>query len=502
MDYYFCLQISSFLILTFFSLFVCYRWFLDGLHKYPGPRLWAVTQFPWFYINLSGRINPRLDELHKKHGSVVRIGPNELSYAATDLQTWKTITARKPKEMLKNLGGSGIAPSPAGRPGILEADTRDHARMRKSISPAFAERALRGQEQYINVHVNRFMSIVSEQATSNSAIDIAKLFNLTTFDVIGDLSFGESFGGLEKRDYHPWVGTILNSLKRIPYIQLLVYYGVLRNVAKYQSMLIPKKLDQEHWTYWNTVKDKVNARLDRKTDRSDFMGFILADSESNRALDQAELYLMASTLTIGGSESAATHLSSVVFYLLQNPEAMKRARKEVRASFASERDINIQSSGQGLQYLRCVSQECFRIHPPAPSTFPRVVPDSGETIDGQWVPGGTVVGINHWSTYHFPDNFHNAHKFVPERWLPIEQRPKEYHDDHLEVVQPFSYGNRNCVGLRLAEAEIRLILCRLFFSFDLEAAGNITDWPDQRAWLAWERKPLNVLVKRREVSKA
>jgi hypothetical protein len=34
-----------------------------------------------------------------------------------------------------------------------------------------------------------------------------------TFDVMGDLVFGESFGCLDSSDYHPWVKLIFDSVK-------------------------------------------------------------------------------------------------------------------------------------------------------------------------------------------------------------------------------------------------------------------------------------------------
>ena len=104
----------------------------------------------------------------------------------------------------------------------------------------------------------------------------------------------------------------------------------------------------------------------------------------------------------------------------------------------------------------------------------------------------TIVGINQWATNRFPGNFCNAAQFVPERWLPSNERPSEYQNDHLAVVQPFSYGNRNCIGQRLAEAEIRLIVCRLFFSLDIHSLEGHADWLNHRAYLSWERRALNV----------
>ena len=271
------------------------------------------------------------------------------------------------------------------RAGIIQAQGPDHARMRKSLLPAFSEKAVRAQEEYILLQVNRLMAILHQHASLGQVVDIAKMFNLTTFDIIGDLTFGESFDGLEKQDYHPWVGTILQQVRAIPIIQFLVYYGIYR----FQAKLIPRKLQEQRMRFWTTARDKLNARLHRKTERKDFMGFILNDpANTDDVLDMDELHMNAAVLTIAGSETAASHLSSLVYFLLLHPSEKRKLYEEVRESFRAVEDITMTSVAH-LKYLGCVMQECFRLYPPAPSTISRVVPPgNGETIAGKRVPAG------------------------------------------------------------------------------------------------------------------
>lgn len=41
-----------------------------------------------------------------------------------------------------------------------------------------------------------------------------------------------------------------------------------------------------------------------------------------------------------------------------------------------------------------------------------------------------------------PLNFKDPNCFVPERWLP----GTGYDDDRKEVLNPFAFGPRNCIG--------------------------------------------------------
>lgn len=54
-------------------------WRLRGI---PGPYLASVTDFWRFRIQYFGPILPTLGELHQRHGTVVRIGPNKVSVSS------------------------------------------------------------------------------------------------------------------------------------------------------------------------------------------------------------------------------------------------------------------------------------------------------------------------------------------------------------------------------------------------------------------------------------
>ena len=43
--------------------------------------------------------------------------------------------------------------------------------------------------------------------------DMVMYYNFTTFDIMGDLSFGEPLGLLENSEYSPWVAAVFSSVK-------------------------------------------------------------------------------------------------------------------------------------------------------------------------------------------------------------------------------------------------------------------------------------------------
>lgn len=71
--------------------------------------------------------------------------------------------------------------------------------MRKYLSHAFSDVSIKKQEVLIAENVDLLISQLGSVGQKPDGINIVKWFNLTTFDIIGSLAFGETFGGLSSR---------------------------------------------------------------------------------------------------------------------------------------------------------------------------------------------------------------------------------------------------------------------------------------------------------------
>ena len=150
-----------------------------------------------------------------------------------------------------------------------------------------------------------------------------------------------------------------------------------------------------------------------------------------------ELTSQATSLIVAGSETTATTLCGLTYFLCRNPRVYEKLATEVRHSF-TEYDQITGKSTDGLPYLKAVIDEGLRIYPPIAAGLPRVSP--GETVDGYYVPKGTIVSVNTWVAGHIETNFHDAFEFIPERWLDPNCK------DDKAASQPFLLGSRVCLG--------------------------------------------------------
>lgn len=175
--------------------------------------------------------------------------------------------------------------------------------------------------------------------------------------------------------------------------------------------------------------------------------------------------MMASSFIVAGSGTSSAALAGITYFLCRNPDKYKNLCDEVRSAFTSEADITLESTSR-LSYLKAGIEEGLRLYPPNPSIFPQLVPGKGEEIEGQWVPGGVAVGVHQFSAGPIEPNFKEAEAFIPERWLP-RWEGAEFAKDNQAAMQPFSYGPRNCVGVKqvLNQTSPKMMIRSFFFFF-------------------------------------
>ncbi|KAI3340200.1 cytochrome P450 [Ustulina deusta] len=449
-----------------------YSLYLHPLSAYPGPKLAAITRMPYWIACLKGDQVRWLAKLHSQYGSVVRFGPDDLSY--TDGRAWRDIclVPKGKKENAKEVGFH--APSANGVPNIVcQNDIAHHARLRRALLPAFSERALNAQEPLLQ----KYADLVIARSREATELDISKLMNFAMFDIMADFAFGESLHMLERGQYSEWVAKVFNSIRVLPFVQMIEYYPLLKKMF---ALIEPKAITKMRHDHFNHTVMRVNKRLNEGSEKQDLWDFIL-ESET---LTLKEMHVNAELFMAAGTETTASLITGLIHYLMANQDKMKILTDEVRTRFRNSKEITLGNVAP-LRYLNACIREAMRVYPPIPSGLPRIVAEGGNSILGKWVPAGTHVSVHQFSTYHSPQNFKDPDKFVPERWLGDPR----YSDDNRDAHQPFSTGTRNCLGMNLAWHEIRLMLAKLVYEFDIESDTG-SDWLDQKVYIIWDRKPL------------
>ncbi|KAH9906642.1 monooxygenase [Xylariomycetidae sp. FL2044] len=480
------------------AFIACVAWstyvlYLHPLAHYPGPKAWLFSRLAYSRGLRQGTLIHQLRKLHDTYGPVVRYGVNELSF--TDPQAWKDVYGFHggPDKNFER-DPRFYQPAPNGVPSILSAKNVHHSSIRRLLAPAFSESALKKQEYIVRGYADLLVEKLLRRA-DGTPINIGNYFQFTTFDIAGDLMYGDSFGCLEREEYHTWLKVIPAFFRRLMIgASLVSLVPILRYGLPY---LIPKRIQEQTRQRFAFTVEKVGQRLaiGEASNRPDFMTYMVrTHDKSGFAMARHELDATFDILVSAGAETTATALTGTLQYLLRNPAKMRKLQVLIRETFKTPTDIDV-ASVSTLPYLTAVLNEGMRLCPPAPSMRPRVVPKGGAHVCGQWLPEGVSVGIPPWSTFRSAENFANPDEFIPERWLKVEEGGMEMVPHQSSAFLPFSYGPRDCLGRALGWAEMRLIMALFFWHFDVHSEGLGQKWEDQKVFVMWEMEPMMVALR-------
>lgn len=271
---------------------------------------------------------------------------------------------------------------------ILTANDADHSRMRGLIAHAFSEKALKSQEPLIMSYVNLLIDQLTMEVNrvQDGRVDMMQWLSWVTFDIVGDLSMGQTFHSISNRKNHPWVSQMSGMFKAIVFMSSLRQLGITEKIIPF---LLPKKVYLDRMSHLRSVSESVDKRMAERTDRPDFLSHILRHNDE-KGMTTPELKANASLFIGAGSFSTATVLCGAIYYLCKTPSALQGATAEVRLSFQTREAITVDSVAH-LKYLTAVINESHRMYPAALAGSPHMIPNGGADISGHWVPGGVCV---------------------------------------------------------------------------------------------------------------
>ncbi|PSR97189.1 cytochrome P450 [Coniella lustricola] len=489
------------LSIIYWIVYVTYNICFHPLANIPGPFIWRATRLAYVRSFLAGTIVTDVRKLHETYGDVVRVAPDEVSFARGDV--WVDAFGRNP--LPRN---ATFFKTPPGQPDnlVMTSDISANARMRHLISPAFTERSLTRQEPTIHSYADLLIDGLSKRirfagpATNEAVINTVDWFNWFAFDLVGELAFGESFESLRDTRHHPWVMVIFGSIKVMAFAAMTRYYY---GVESFLQCLIPpgiRRMQREHYAI---AHDKITRRMAANDDKDDFVRPLLRGNPNFEKMSLPEVESTMAIMIIAGSETTATALCGITHCLVQNPDQLRRLEAEIRGHFGKEDEVTIRAV-QNLPFLNAVILEGLRMCHPVAGGLLRRVPKAGATICGYYLPGHTHVLISTAAMSLSETKFHRASEFIPDRFFSDDTRPAEFDGDQRNSQKPFGVGPRSCIGKSFALAELRIALARLIWRFDIsKPPGKQVNWNRLRTLVVVEKKDINITIRevRRETEK-
>lgn len=335
----------------------------------------------------SGRLGHRIRQFHEQYGPAIRLAPDELSFISPP--ACRDILARRSDRTAFAKNPIWVPPpGPQRSTTILNAPDEEHQRIRRAWSNGFSDQSLKSQEPLISKEVDTLMEQLREITKENEAVvDIGKWFGFCVFDISGSLTFGASYGCLDSAAFHESLQLATYSIKASVLMAACRYFPLL---FKLMTLTIARTAQSRQNQHVSFSQQKVRERLQNPTGRPDFLQHM---QSSSRVLTDSEIEANAGVIASASTNTTNTTLLGTVTFLLRFPNTLERLTEEVRRTFATNEDINLDSLVK-LPYLSAVIEEGLRIVSPIPLGTPRVVPYPGATVCGELVPGGVSISCS------------------------------------------------------------------------------------------------------------
>lgn len=374
-------------------------YFLDrkGLRKFPSPSYAALSSLWRISHNLRCKHFLAVHEAHANLGTHVRIAPNHVSIS--DPRAMNDIYGHG-ANMLKDAWYDGGAGEHRNM-----ADARikaEHQAKRKTLAHIFAQKTIAGLEPIITEAVGNLVKQVDQHAVSGQHLNIRRYLNYFTIDVFSDLLYGEPQGCLDRGNDIVKAETPGGHVYEVAFVKTLHDATAINTALGMEAPLLPftRKLFAWHHCkhagtdYDNIIYHNTKKRLRSADAEDDIFSKLLKNNKGEDLnLTAGDILAECSVMMNAGTDTTTAALTNTIFLLFKHPKVLAKLREELDAA-ASGYDVPSYDVAAQLPYLRSCIEESLRLRPASSMGLPRVVPEGGRVIAGQFIQEGVIVSVS------------------------------------------------------------------------------------------------------------
>uniref|UniRef100_A0A8C6WTN5 Si:dkey-91i10.3 n=1 Tax=Neogobius melanostomus TaxID=47308 RepID=A0A8C6WTN5_9GOBI len=247
------------------------------------------------------------------------------------------------------------------------------------------------------------------------------------------------------------------------------------------------------WDYLFKVSDKLIQKkveeIQQKVDLDkNIEGAYLTHLLLSEKMTLSEVLGSITELLLAGVDTTSNTISWALYHLAKEPEIQEQLYQEVSAVCPGETVPTSEDTAQ-MPFMKAVIRETLRLYPVVPGNARYMV--DNEIIVGDHLFPKKLVFPKQKSEpkYAMLSDLPEPALLPAHRWLRGSEEKSRLHP--FGSV-PFGFGTRACLGRRVAELEMYLLLSRLIQRYELrpDPAGSVVK-PITRTLLCPE-KPINL----------
>ncbi|KAH2404276.1 hypothetical protein KXV44_006304 [Aspergillus fumigatus] len=344
-----------------------------------------------------------------------------------------------------------------------------HRMRRKLLNNFFSRRSIENIEPVIHNSLSRFLDGLTTAYKEGSVVELIDRLQGLTGDVITEYAYGENYGLQDPENYGKGIVKVVQEgtdqihfFRFFPLVSQLLriipswfmgqvfparaaIYQLLDGVRK-QSILALQQKNVSTAPQWMTIFQALTAPE------------VPPEERNLQRLQDEGLVLFAA-----GTETTATTLAVALFYILNDKRVLSKLRRELEQIMPTPQHPTTWRELEKLPYLTAVIREALRFSGIV-MRQQRISPTEALKYKDIVVPPGTPVSMIARFVHMDPTIFPDPTRFHPERWMLAAGREEGL----SKFLVTFSRGNRGCIGMNLAYAELYNTLAAVVRRFDLE----------------------------------
>ncbi|KAF9884957.1 hypothetical protein FE257_000867 [Aspergillus nanangensis] len=374
----------------------------SDLRSIPGPLLAKLTDLYRLWLVRTGSVHEHHLRLHQRYGPFVRLGPNNVSVGSPlALPILYNTRTRYPKSafypVIGNVAQGKVVPTI-----FTTQDESVHEAMKRPIAQVYAMTNLKTYEPLVESTESLFFSKLERLADEKTVLDLATWFHWFATDVIMEITFGKRLGFLDQEeDVDGIIQTIADRFSyvvvvgQMPWLDKLWHKNPL--VGFLSGLLSKQRVSPVLNFALQRIEERTKERRDQPSitdSRRDFLTRFLDIKDSHPNISDFWIIAWCQQNVQAGSDSTATTLTAVIYYLLKNPNSMETLLAEIdNANLPSPVPWDMANK---LPYLDACIKEALRMTPAVGIPLERVAPAGGIELCGKYFQSGTVLGVNAW----------------------------------------------------------------------------------------------------------
>lgn len=349
----------------------------------------------------------------------------------------------------------------------------DHwKRVRSAVTPTFSSGRLKKMCRHVERNTKLLQKILDQKQESNEDIELKELISRLTMDTIASTGFGLDIDTLNQpdNDFSTNAKAFLN-----PNVAAFLVTMLLPFMGQILTLLGVKFVSQKSIDFFEKVLDsaiQVRKESGNAGKMDDFLDLVInaedkdngvTEERAKGSLTRSEILGQALLFLLAGYDTVSSVLSFTLFLLAKHPEHQRLVQEELDSKLSDsnpEDSVPNYEEVQHLPYLEQCISEAMRLFPPG-ILIDRVCSEE-ITLHGVKFPKGMTVILPIYAIHMDPEIWEEPHEFRPERFSPDAKEAR-----HQFAFFPFGHGPRNCIGMRLGQLELKIVLASVLRRFDV-----------------------------------